>query len=210
MTTLPASPMDLSAVQRLRKVAVLAALLLLIGAALVTQSIGGVDGPWHETVEAVGLAAIVFSIVGRAWCTLYIGGRKKADVVDRGPYSLTRNPLYLFSFFGAFGVGAQSGSVTIALGFVLASLLIFRLTVSREETFLAREFGERYVAYRDRTPRFLPNFSLWRDSDELTIRPSLFLLTLRDGMVFLLAIPFFEAIDLAQAAHWLGVVARLP
>ena len=210
MSTLTPNTLDLGAVQRIRKVAVLGALLMLIGTSLVTQSIGGVDGRWHEAVEAVGLAAIVFSIVGRAWCTLYIGGRKKADVVDGGPYSITRNPLYVFSFFGAFGVGAQSGSATIAAGFVLAALLIFRLTVAREEAFLEREFGERYAAYRARTPRFLPDFRLWRDHEELTIRPSLFLLTLRDGMVFLLAIPFFELIDLGQAAHWLKVVAHLP
>jgi protein-S-isoprenylcysteine O-methyltransferase Ste14 len=210
MSTLTPTTLDLGAVQKIRKAAVLGALLALIGASLVTQSIGGVDGPWHETVEAIGLATIVFSIVGRAWCTLYIGGRKKADVVDSGPYSITRNPLYVFSFFGAFGVGAQSGSLTIAAGFVLASLLIFRLTVAREEAFLGREFGERYAAYKARTPRFVPDFRLWRDHEELTIRPSLFLLTLRDGMVFLLAIPFFELIDLGQAAHWLKVVAHLP
>jgi protein-S-isoprenylcysteine O-methyltransferase Ste14 len=210
MTTTNPPALDLGAVQKIRKGAVLVALLALMGAALVTQSVGGVDGRWHEMVEAAGLAMIVFSIVGRAWCTLYIGGRKKADVVDSGPYSITRNPLYVFSFFGAFGVGAQSGSAAIACGFVLASLLIFRLTVAREEAFLSREFGERYEAYRARTPRFVPNFGLWRDTEELTVRPSLFLLTIRDGLVFLLAIPIFEMIDLAQAEGWLKVIALLP
>ncbi|MBA4804729.1 MAG: isoprenylcysteine carboxylmethyltransferase family protein [Brevundimonas sp.] len=210
MNPTPFEALDLGVIQKMRKVAVAMALLLLLGLSLVSQSIGGVDGAWHESVEAAGLAAIVFSIVGRAWCTLYIGGRKKAVVVDRGPYSITRNPLYVFSFFGAFGIGAQSGSLTIAVAFVLAAMLVFHFTVRREEAWLQREFGAAYAAYARRTPRFWPRFDLWRDADELTIRPSLFLLTIRDGLVFLLAIPLFELIDAGQSAHWLKVLAHLP
>ncbi|MFN3669543.1 MAG: methyltransferase family protein [Brevundimonas sp.] len=210
MTALQRSALDLSTVQRIRKIAVLAALVALVTLAVVTQSIGGVDGEWHERVEAVGLGAMILSIVGRAWCSLYIGGRKKAEIVDRGPYSITRNPLYVFSYIGAFGIGAQSGSVTIALGFVLAAMAVFYLTVRREEAFLEREFGAVYAAYKARTPRFWPRFSLWRDEEQLTIRPALFVTTIRDGLVFLLAIPVFELIDAGQAAGWLRIIAHLP
>lgn len=208
MTT--TSPFDLQAVQRLRKGAVLGALAALVALTMVSQSASGLDSGVHEGIEAVGLAAIVFAIVGRAWCSLYIGGRKKAEVVSRGPYSITRNPLYVFSFFGAFGVGAQSGSLTLAVLFTAASLLVFHMTVRREEAWLEGAFGPTYAAYRDRTPRFLPDFRLWRDEGELTVRPAFFLTTLRDGLVFLLAIPLFESIDFAQAEGWLHVLARLP
>ena len=208
MTTAPL--LDIQTVQRIRKVAILVALLALIGLSVVSQSIGGVDGDWHESVEAIGLGAIVFSIVGRAWCSLYIGGRKKAEIVDRGPYSISRNPLYFFSFFGAFGMGAQTGSLTIAGLFVVAAFLVFLMTVQREEAFLSREFGERYAAYKARTPRFGPRFSLWRDESELTVRPAFFLLTIRDGLVFLPALPIFELIDMGQAEGWLRVFAHLP
>lgn len=209
-TETPAPGLDLSVIQKLRKVAVGVALAGLIALSVVTQSIGGADGRWHEAVEAIGVAAIVLSIVGRAWCTLYIGGRKKAEVVDRGPYSISRNPLYVFSFFGAFGIGAQSGSLVIAAAFVAAAVLVFHFTILREERFLLREFGDRYAIYVARTPRLWPRFSLWRDAQELTIRPSLFLLTIRDGLVFLLAIPLFELIDAGQAVHWLKIAIHLP
>lgn len=208
MTTAPL--LDIQTVQKVRKVAVLIALLALIGLSVVSQSIGGVDGDWHESVEFVGLGAIVFSIVGRAWCSLYIGGRKKAEIVDRGPYSISRNPLYVFSFFGAFGMGAQTGSLTIAGLFVVAAFLVFLMTVQREEAFLSREFGAVYATYRARVPRFGPRFSLWRDESELTVRPAFFLLTIRDGLVFLLALPLFELIDMGQAEGWLRVFAHLP
>ncbi|MDP1777009.1 MAG: isoprenylcysteine carboxylmethyltransferase family protein [Brevundimonas sp.] len=210
MITAHRPALDLGAVQKIRKAAVLAALVGLVGLALVTQSLGGVDGEWHERVESIGFVAMILSIVGRAWCSLYIGGRKKAEIVDRGPYSISRNPLYVFSYIGAFGIGAQSGSVTIGLGFVLAAMAVFYMTVRREEAFLEREFGAVYIAYKARTPRFWPRFSLWRDEDQLTIRPSLFVTTIRDGLVFLLAIPVFELIDAGQATGWLHIAAHLP
>lgn len=210
MSVTTPSSFDLQAVQKLRKLAVAALGLLLIGLTVFTQSPGGVDGKWHESVEAVGLAAIVIAIVGRAWCSLYIGGRKKAEIVDRGPYSLSRNPLYIFSFIGAFGIGAQTGQVTIAVLFVVVAWLIFRATVRKEEAWLMDRFGEVYAAYVARTPRFWPRFAAWRDEEELTVRPAFFLLTLRDGLAFLIAIPLFELIDAGQAEGWLRVWTHLP
>jgi len=50
-------------------------------------------GSLHEAVEGAGLALIAAAIVGRAWCTLYIGGRKLHELVTAGPYSISRNPL---------------------------------------------------------------------------------------------------------------------
>lgn len=66
MTPTPAPALDLATIQKLRKVAIGIALLGLMTLSIVSQSVGGVDGRWHESVEAVGLAAIILSIVGRA------------------------------------------------------------------------------------------------------------------------------------------------
>lgn len=197
-------------VQKARKGVLL--VMLLLGVALVfsTQSLEPVHGWAHDGIEAFGLGLILIAIVGRAWSSLYIGGRKREVIVDRGPYSISRNPLYVFSFFGAFGIGAQSGSLTIALLFLAAAILVFRLVVAREEAWLLGAFGEDYAAYMKRTPRFWPNFSRWRDEDSLEVRPAFFLLTLRDGLVFLLAIPLFEAVDWMQEAGWLHAILRLP
>ncbi|CAN5243063.1 isoprenylcysteine carboxylmethyltransferase family protein [soil metagenome] len=203
------SGFDLQRVQLIRKWAIGLSLLAAVTLALFTTTLwGGHD--FHEGTENFGLGAMVIAIVGRAWCSLYIGGRKKAEIVDTGPYSISRNPLYVFSYIGAFGVGAQTGSVTMGLLFLLIAMVVFHFTVGREEAWLLDAFGAPYAAYQARTPRFGPDFSKWRDNTTLEIRPQFFLTTLRDGLVLLLAIPIFEAIDKLQAMGVLPALLKLP
>jgi protein-S-isoprenylcysteine O-methyltransferase Ste14 len=204
-----ASAFDLQRVQKIRKWAVGLSLLAAVVLALFTTTLWG-DGAFHEGVEEFGLGAMVIAIVGRAWCSLYIGGRKKAEIVDTGPYSISRNPLYLFSYIGAVGVGAQTGSVSMGLLFLAITMIVFHFTVRREEAWLLNAFGEPYAAYMRRTPRFGPDFSKWRDSRTLEVRPEFFLATIRDGLVMLLAIPIFEAVEKLQAMGVLATVLHLP
>ncbi|MBX9616198.1 MAG: isoprenylcysteine carboxylmethyltransferase family protein [Caulobacteraceae bacterium] len=200
---------DLQRVQRIRKWALGLALLGAVILAMISTTWWG-EGTFHNAIESVGLGAIVISIVGRAWCSLYIGGRKKAEVVSTGPYSLSRNPLYVFSYAGAFGVGAQTGSLTLAALFVLIAVVVFHFTIAQEEAWLSARFGAVYEGYVARTPRCGPDFSKWRDEEELQIRPRFFLTTLRDGLVFLLAVPIFETVEWAHTAGWLPILFRLP
>lgn len=200
---------DLRRVQLIRKAVLLGGIIAVVGLAAVTRSLGG-ETLAHEGLEAFGLGLIAVCIVGRAWCSLYIGGRKKAEIVDRGPYSVSRNPLYVFSFMGAFGMGAQTGSVTLAGLFLLVAVAVFHATVKREEAWLRGAFGPVYDAYVARTPRFWPDFSKWRDGDTLEVRPTFFLTTLRDGLVMLLALPLFESLEHIQDSGWLTTLFQLP
>ena len=107
-------------------------------------------------------------------------------------------------------MGAQTGSMVIACLFVLVAVVVFHFTIAKEEAWLSAEFGASYSDYMARTPRCGPDFSKWRDEESLSIKPRFFLTTIRDGLVFLLAIPIFESVDMAQAAGWLPVLLRLP
>ena len=200
---------DLGRVQRIRKLAMGLGIVAVVAVAVLTRSAWG-GGSFHEAVEAFGLAMIAICIVGRGWCSLYIGGRKKAEIVDRGPYSISRNPLYVFSFVGAFGVGAQTGSVTLALLFLALTYVVFWFTVKREEAWLSEAFGVDYAAYVARTPRFGPDFSKWKDEGMLEVKPRFFLTTLRDGLVFILAVPLFESDEYLQNIGWIAHLLHLP
>lgn len=189
----------LARLQKRRKAVLAAGAAALFVLLAFVQSVDWFSGGWHEAIEILGLVLIGVAILGRTWCTLYIGGRKANEVVDTGPYSVSRNPLYLFSFVGAFGIGAETGSLVVAFAVMAAVFAVFVPVVKGEERALAALFGPAYDAYRARVPRFGPAFSLWRDMEAVTVRPALLWQTLRDGLVFYLVVPCFEVVDLLQA-----------
>ena len=198
----------LSAVQRRRKMALLIAALT-IGLTLPFVRSWPDEGFLHELVEIAGILLIAVAIIGRSWCTLYIGRRKSREIVATGPYSISRNPLYVFSLIGVAGIGAQMGSVLLGPIFVALTLAIFLPVILLEEKALAERFGAEYAAYRARVPRFGPRFSTWRDMETITVSPRLFRITAREGLLFLLAVPFFELIEWLQDTGTFVPVLRI-
>lgn len=163
----------------------------------------------HEYIEVVGLSFIVLAIVGRMWCTLYIGGRKSAEIVRTGPYSVTRNPLYVFSTLGAIGIGAQTGSLIVALGFGVLCYVAFSIVIRTEEAFLKGTFGAPYVKYCSEVPRFFPRPSLFQDEERLSVKPDRVYRTMLDGLVFFVAYPAFEFVEYLQSIDVLPILLRL-
>jgi protein-S-isoprenylcysteine O-methyltransferase Ste14 len=199
----------LGSFQRRRRLALALLLVVACGALVFCRSWFG-DGELHEFLEAAGLSLIGVCVLGRLWATLYIGGRKNAEIVVQGPYSLTRNPLYVFSAIGAAGVGAQTGSMVVALAFGVVTALAFQVVIRREETFLREEFGPAFEAYCRRVPRFVPRLTGFESGGMLTVDPARLYATLLDGLVFFAAIPAFEAIEWLQGAGIIPVLFRLP
>jgi protein-S-isoprenylcysteine O-methyltransferase Ste14 len=199
----------LSPVQAARKAALWGLTLALLAAMAVFAT--PLDRPLlHEAVEWIGRVLIAVCIVGRCWCTVYLGGRKIAQLVRIGPYSMMRNPLYTMSFLGAAGVGAQTGSLVMAVLFTAIAWVVFRTVVAREERFLSGRFGQDYADYLRTVPRFLPNPRLWNSPEWVEVRPDRLVLTFIDGLWFLAAIPLFEGIELLQNMGVLPVLLRLP
>lgn len=58
------------------------------------------------------------------------------QLVTKGPYSVSRNPLYLLSIVCAFGVGAQFASLTVAIALSGATFAVFWTVVRHEESLL--------------------------------------------------------------------------
>ncbi|MBX2831355.1 MAG: isoprenylcysteine carboxylmethyltransferase family protein [Rhodospirillales bacterium] len=200
----------LQTVQRRRKTALRVGGVGLLGLVCFSQAGFDPSNRAHDMIEALGIIAILMCIVGRGWCSLYIGGRKKTALVTTGPYSISRNPLYVFSFIGAFGAGAQTGSVMIAMLFMLGCWLVFRTVVVHEEEMLGQRFGVAFADYCQSVPRFWPVLAKWRDERDLTVRPELYLTTIRDACWFLMAVPVFEGIKLLQNQGWLMPLIWLP
>jgi protein-S-isoprenylcysteine O-methyltransferase Ste14 len=212
MTDLPINPtgsIDLQALQHRRKQVLAAGVVLWLLLLLFTGSRWDASANIRAAIEGAGLLAILVCIMGRTWCTLYIGGLKKRELITTGPYSVVRNPLYVFTSIGAAGIGAQNGSIVLAVLFFAASLAVFQVIARREETFLASTFPE-FAGYSARVARFWPRLSLWQEADELRVRPRLVRRTFLDACVFLLAVPAADVGAWLQQALNLPVLFTLP
>jgi protein-S-isoprenylcysteine O-methyltransferase Ste14 len=195
--------------QRGRKIA----LRLLIGAILVGMPFVRSSFPYekmHDILEALGQVLILTGILGRAWCTMHIGGQKFTELVTIGPFSISRNPLYFFSLIASFGAGLQTGSLLFAIIATCGVWLVIDMTVRREETALRGRFGETYDAYCARTPRYLPRLSSWRGENTIPVNMQLFYKTILDGFLFFLIVPVAEIIDWLQEIGTLPVLLKLP
>ncbi len=202
--------MNIATVQTIRKIVLALGIAAGVFVFAVTDARHVTGSAAHELIEWAGFVLIAICILGRTWSSLYIGGRKIEELVMVGPYSIMRNPLYFFSILGATGVGAQSGSIVIALICGAIALTVFYVVVKQEEKVLLGRYGESYHAFMERVPRFLPRPSLWTDEPTLTIRPPRVLMTFADALVFLLAIPLAEGFEYLQDLGMLPVLLTLP
>lgn len=202
--------LDIARVQALRKQTLTVVLFAGLAVCLLGQARWRPGSVVHELIEWVGVVLIVICIIGRTWCTLYIGGRKDTELVTLGPYSISRNPLYFFSTIGAAGIGAQFGSVVLVVIAALISIAIFSLVIRQEEQLLSDLHGAPYDDYRQRVPLLVPRLSLWKDAEVLEVRPPRIVMTFIDASLMLLAVPISELIEYLQERAILPVFFLLP
>lgn len=163
------------------------------------------EGGLNQGLEWGGLVLMVLALLGRCACMLYLGGRKGADLVAEGPYSISRNPLYVFSILAVLGIGLQTGSIVVGMVLALIAFAIFRWIIGEEEQLLQVAFGRSFDEYCVRVPRFWPRLSAWRSPRHVTVDLQGVWKTVRDALPYFLSIPVFEAIEAAQQAGWIHV-----
>jgi protein-S-isoprenylcysteine O-methyltransferase Ste14 len=112
-----------------------------------------------ELLFVLATLLVVVAVAGRLWCSLYIAGQKTQTLVTAGPYSISRNPLYLFSFMGAIGVGLASETLTIPALVAVAFAVYYPYVILKEERVLQGLYGEQFQQYRARVPRFFPSLA---------------------------------------------------
>ena len=76
-------------------------------------------------------------------------------LVTEGPFSFTRNPLYLAGTTLVLGIGLVSGIVWFLLLAVLAAFAVQKLAIEREERHLQARFGKTYADYAGRVRRWI-------------------------------------------------------
>ncbi|HTN49107.1 MAG TPA: isoprenylcysteine carboxylmethyltransferase family protein [Burkholderiaceae bacterium] len=170
---------------------------------------------WQGTLagRAMFLAGIVLAasgMLGRVWCLTYSSGYKSSELVTQGPYSVSRNPLYFFSFIGLVGIGLATETITLTLLLIAFFALVYPAVIAGEEEFLVGRFGEPYQEYCRRTPRFFPDRSLFVEPDSYTVQPR----TLRrslGGVIWFIGLPVvIQLLVSLRTAGVIGSLALLP
>lgn len=154
------------------------------------------DGVALAVMRCAGTLGILAAVLGRFWAILYIGGRKNTQVMQEGPYSICRHPLYLFSTIGAASFGLLLGSLLLTATFGCGAYAILTATARREETYLRRLFGPAYDDYAARVPRILPRPGLFKAGEGVQLHLDCLRRNLADALVFVAALPVAEAIRL--------------
>ena len=79
-------------------------------------------------------------------------------LVTTGPYAYTRNPMLTGIFILLIGIGVMFGSISLTFIFTPLYILVNTWELKEiEEPELIQRLGEEYVAYRNKTPMFIPN-----------------------------------------------------
>lgn len=102
----------------------------------------------------LGLPLIFLGEAIRIWSSGHI--HKSRILTATGPYSLSRNPLYVGSFILASGFLVGMADLRMVLIFLFFFGFVYWFTIRWEEGKLARCFPGEWEGYADRVPRFLP------------------------------------------------------
>lgn len=151
-----------------------------------------ISGLFMDIIENLGILLVIAGVMGRLWAILYIGSRKNAMVMQDGPYSICRHPLYLFSTLSVLGFGLMIGSLILALVMTAITLYVLNDIAKKEEVFLRSEFGDTYDAYSKITPRIFPKLALFTTQQNVTFNVSTLRRNFIDALAFLALIPLGE------------------
>lgn len=77
------------------------------------------------------------------------------QIVERGPFRITRNPMYLQMVVGCMGVAILLANPWILLFTPLGAWALHRWAILPEEAYLERKFGDAYAGYKRRVCRWL-------------------------------------------------------
>ena len=104
---------------------------------------------------AIALVLASIATFRQAETTILPAGRPTTAIVERGPYRVTRNPMYLSMALAYLGASIALNNFW-AIVFLPAILIVVDVfVIRREERYLTSKFGQSYRDYCSRVRRWL-------------------------------------------------------
>jgi len=119
--------------------------------------------PLSDMLFAIGwivlaLAIVLFVAAVRALrrgATTIMPHRASEHLVTGGPFSFTRNPIYLADTMIIIAIGLIIGSIWFLVAALLAAIATTQLAIRGEERHLFERFGKRYRDYAAKVRRWI-------------------------------------------------------
>ena len=119
--------------------------------------------PLHHSLLALGAALTVAGCLLAIWARVVLGGnwsmnvtlKQQHTLMTRGPYAFVRHPIYTGLLLAALGTSIVYGAAHCWLGVAIMFYGFWR-KLHTEEAFMLQQFGEQYVAYRQRVKALIP------------------------------------------------------
>ena len=80
---------------------------------------------------------------------------KPSTLILKGPFKISRNPMYLGMALLLVGAGFILGSITSFIGTILFIIAMEVRFIPTEEKFMFEQFGEEFEAYKKKVRRWL-------------------------------------------------------
>ncbi len=136
-----------------------------------------------HSMPALGLISVIIGEMIRMWSVSYSGFTTRArdimasKLVTEGPYSVTRNPIYIGNFLVGLGIVLISGALYpyLLIAYPILFWIEYIPIIHAEEEFLASRFGNEFELYRRNVPRVLPDFRKFRmgNQEKLNLKETL-------------------------------------
>ena len=132
------------------------------------------NAQYANAYVVLGLLCIIFGESIRFWAVSYAGGITRTTTVGAaklctsGPFSYTRNPLYIGNMLMYNGIVLIAGASNIFSMLMLTWLFFiiqYFLIINLEEQTLTRIFGTAYLDYTKNVPRLFPRLIRWKSDD---------------------------------------------
>jgi protein-S-isoprenylcysteine O-methyltransferase Ste14 len=114
---------------------------------------------WQILGIVLCAAGLLFSAAARIYLGRNWSGtvtlKKDHVLIQKGPYRITRNPIYTGFLVAFLGCVISLGEVKGVLGLVLLIVALL-LKISKEEKMMIRAFGEQFFNYKSRVAKLVP------------------------------------------------------
>lgn len=114
-------------------------------------------------VQLLGLAWVVIAVLIVLWAALYFKTNKTtiephhtpSALITKGPYRITRNPIYVAMVTASAGFALWCGAAIALLPTVALAIVLHKRFVLPEEAVLVETFGDEAQAYIENSKRWV-------------------------------------------------------